>query len=42
MLTMAKGYKHILVTDETYQKLKDRGKFQESFNDILSEMLKKN
>jgi predicted CopG family antitoxin len=37
-----KCYKHILVTDETYQKLKERGKFLESFNDILSEMLKNN
>lgn len=42
LILTRKCFKHILVTDEIYQKLKDKGKFQESFNDILSEMLKKN
>ena len=38
---MLKKDKHILVTYENYQKLKDTGKFQESFNDVLTEMLRK-
>ena len=33
------NYKQIVVSSQNYQRLKDLGNFQESFNDIVSKLL---
>jgi predicted CopG family antitoxin len=35
------NYRQILVTVENYQRLKNIGSFQESFNDVISKLLEK-
>ena len=34
-----KSYKHIVVTDEIFQKLQNLGKTGESFNDVLKKLV---
>lgn len=36
-----KNYRQILLTVENYQRLKNIGSFQESFNDVISKLLEK-
>jgi predicted CopG family antitoxin len=36
-----KNYRQILITVENYQRLKNIGSFQESFNDVISKLLEK-
>lgn len=33
--------KHIVVSEENYEKLKKLGKFHNSFNDVITDVLKK-
>lgn len=34
-------YKHIIVSESNYNKLKDRGKAGDSFNDVITKVLEK-
>ena len=36
-----KNYRQILLTVENYQRLKNIGSFQESFNDVISKLLER-
>jgi len=36
---MQKSFKHILVDEDNFQSLRNRGKTGESFNDVISKLL---